>query len=130
LQPASVGLEEGAKAVGQVIQTVADRGNMLILGQGGQILLRGRPAALHVQVLAPFDQRVARVAARDSLSNAAARQRVRANDLARADYLARYHSANWLDPLLYHLVINTGMVSVEDAVQTIGCLAKLVERES
>ncbi len=129
LQPVSVGLEEGARAVGQVIRNVADRGNVLILGQGGQIFLRGRPATLHVQLVAPLEQRVARVAKRDAISDVAARHRVRASDSGRADYLARYHGANWLDPVLYHVVINTGMVSVEDAVSTIACLARLVERE-
>ena len=44
---------------------------------------------------------------------------VRVSDQSRADYLARYHNARWLDPLLYHLVVNTGEMRVEAAVSLI-----------
>jgi hypothetical protein len=44
---------------------------------------------------------------------------VRASDRGRADYLRRYHGVDWLDPTLYHLVINTGWVSVATAVDLI-----------
>ena len=48
-----------------------------------------------------------------------ARQQAQASDRLRADYLARYHGAHWLDPFLYHLIINTGQTSVETAVAVI-----------
>jgi cytidylate kinase len=53
------------------------------------------------------------------LDKKAAESRVRASDRGRADYLRRYHGANWLDPTLYHLVINTGRVPVATAVDLI-----------
>jgi cytidylate kinase len=119
LVPASVNLEEGARAVGAIIAAVADPGNVLILGQGSQLWLQARPAALHVQIVAPLELRISRVAERDQLTWNAAQRRVRASDAARADYLARYHAANWLDPLLYHLVINTGLLSLTEATAVI-----------
>jgi cytidylate kinase len=47
------------------------------------------------------------------------RQRVKTSDRARDDYLARFYNANWLDPLLYHIVINTGQTPVDVAVALI-----------
>jgi len=130
LQLASVNLEEGAQAIAAIISAVADRDCVLFLGQGSQVLLRDRGAALHVKIVAPFEVRVARVAERERLSKRAAAQRVRANDSARRDYLARYHGANWLDPLLYHLVINTGLCSVADSVALIISAAQRRQRDA
>ncbi len=123
----SVDLEEGARAIAAIITAVAARDHVLFLGQGSQILLRNWPATLHVQIVAPLEVRVARVAERDHLNRAAALRRVRLNDMARADYLARYHGANWLDPLLYHLVINTGLCPVADSVAVIVEAARRLE---
>jgi len=119
LPPLSISLEEGVRTLGLVIKDIAAQGNVLVLGQGSQVWLRDYQDACHVQVVAPFELRVARVAEREKLSPAAARRRVRSSDQARADYLARYHNVNWLDPLLYHLVINTGQTPLEVAVALI-----------
>lgn len=119
LPPISISLEEGVRTLGLVIKDIAAQGNVLVLGQGSQVWLRDYQGACHVQVIAPFELRVARVAEREKLSPAAARRRVRSSDQARADYLARYHNVNWLDPLLYHLVINTGQTPLEVGVALI-----------
>jgi cytidylate kinase len=119
MPPATVSPEEADQSVGLIIKDIASRGGVLILGQGAQVWLRGYAGACHVQVVAPLDLRIARVAEREGIKVAAARRRVRDCDQARSDYLARYHNAQWLDPLLYHLVINTGQTSVEAAVSLI-----------
>lgn len=119
LPPASIDLEEGVRTIGRLIRELAERGDALILGQGSQVLLRDRPDACHIQIVAPLEWRVARLVAQERLSPTAARRTVRASDLARADYLARYHNVNWLDPTLYHLVINTGKMTIEMAVALI-----------
>jgi cytidylate kinase len=117
--PAAVSEEEAAQSVGLVIKEIASHGNVLFLGQGAQMWLRGYAGACHIQVVAPQELRIKRLVEREGLSVAAARRRVRSNDQARSDYLARYHNTYWLDPLLYHLVINTGSTSVEVAVSLI-----------
>ncbi len=119
LPPAAISLEEAARAVGLVIKDAASQGNVLVLGQGGQSWLRGYSGACHVQIVGPFDLRVARFAAREHVTAVVARRKVRASDQARAAYMLRFHEADWLDPTLYHLVINTGQVSVEAAVSLI-----------
>lgn len=111
----TVTLEEGARAVGEIIRSIAAAGNVMILGQGGQALLKDQPGALHVLFVAPLDLRVARVAEWHKLTLSAARRRVKGQDDARRDYLARYHNVRWLDPLLYDLVINTAHLTRTEA---------------
>jgi cytidylate kinase len=119
-------LEEAAGAVGQVIKKIAARDNVLILGQGGRDLLQGERHACHVLVLAPVEMRVARIARSEGLTLTEARRRVRVSDHARADYLARYYNSRWIDPLLYHLVVNTGVTPPESAASLIVEAAKIV----
>jgi cytidylate kinase len=71
---------------------------------------------VHAQIIAPLTHRIEAVMARQGLDRRAAQHRVRASDRARFDYVRRYHGADWLDPTLYHLVINTGWVSVATAM--------------
>lgn len=130
LRPVSVSLEETAQSIAAIIRAVAARDQVLFLGQGSQIVLRDQRAALHVQVVAPLELRVARVAERERLTRPAALRRVRSSDAARADYLARYYGANWLDPLLYHLVINTGLCSTADSVALIVEAARRLARQA
>lgn len=124
LQLSSVNLEEAARQIGAIIRATAEENDILFLELGSQVVLHDRPGTLHVQIVAPFELRVARLAQHYRMSMALARRQVRACDHARADYLARYHGANWLDSLWYHLVINTGFWSVEDAVALIVAAAR------
>ena len=117
--PISASLEGYVHMVGLVIRGLAREGNVLIVGRGGQILLRRHPATLHVQIVAPLARRVQTVMAREGLEKRAAQNRVRASDRARFDYVRRYHDADWLDPTFYHLVINTGQVPVGTAADLI-----------
>ncbi|MCX6029255.1 MAG: cytidylate kinase-like family protein [Chloroflexi bacterium] len=130
LPHSSITLEEGVLTVGLIIKEVASRGDALVLGQGAQAILRDYPAACHVLAVAPFDLRVQRVAEREKLASAVARRRVRANDLARNDYLARYHDINWLEPFHYHLIINTGQTPIDAAVSLIVHAAQAIGRNA
>ena len=112
----TVGLEEAAQAVGTVLRELAGRNDSMVLGQGGQALLRGMPGVCHVLFVAPVEIRVANVVRWHGLKESEARRSVRAHDEARKDYLARYHNVRWLDPLLYDLIINTECVAIDVAV--------------
>ena len=102
-----------------VIRGLACEGNVLLLGRGGQVLLKDHPGALHIQTVAPLAYRVQMLMTRHALGKREAQNRVRASDRARFDYLRRYHDVDWLDPTLYHLVINTGCLPIDTAVKLI-----------
>ena len=118
--PISASLESYVRMVGLVIRGSAREGNVLIVGRGGQALLRKHSGVLHVRIVAPLDERIRIVADRERLEWRAAQSRVRASDRARTDYVRRYHGVDRSDSTLYHLVINTGKVTVDTAVSLIG----------
>lgn len=118
------------RVVGMAIRKLAQDGNVIIVGQGGQVVLQDVPDVLHVQVIAPFARRVVALMARERLERQAAISRLRASDRARADYLQRYHGVNWLDPMLYDLVINTDHLPLPAATAAvIGACRKLYKRD-
>jgi cytidylate kinase len=119
LPPASAHLVDAARALAQVIREIAAQGNVLVLGQGGQAILGELPGACHVQVVAPLELRAARVAEREHLSLAAARRLIRERDRARGDYVDRFFGIHWLDPVHYHLLINTGRTPPDIAVSLV-----------
>jgi hypothetical protein len=117
--PMGISMRGYVHVVGMVIRNLARGGDVVIVGQGGQIVLQDVPGVLHVQVIAPFARRLTTLMAREGLDRQEATIRLRASDRARADYLQRYHGVNWLDPMLYDLVINTDHLSLPAAVAAV-----------
>ena len=117
-RPMSVSMREYVRVVGMVIRNLAHGGDVIVVGRGGQMVLRDMPGVLHAQVIAPFARRVA-ILEREEIDRRQASARLRASDLARADYLQRYHGANWLDPMLYDLLINTDHLPLPVAVAAV-----------
>ncbi len=115
----AVTLKDYVDMVDMVIRDLAREGNVVIAGRGGQVLLQDVPGALHVQVVAPFDHRVAVLSQREGLPLEEASKTVRASDRTRRDYLRKYHRVDWLDATLYDLVINTHHISASQAAAMI-----------
>jgi cytidylate kinase len=102
-----------------VVQAAANEGHAVIVGRGGQVILADRRDVLHVRVVAPLSLRVAYVARREGLDEAAARTRVQTKERARTRYMQTLYHCNHEDPHLYDLVVNTGVLSLDSAVELI-----------
>lgn len=93
--------------------------NVVIVGRGGQAILREYPGVLHVRVVAPLGARVLNVQTAENVGLDEATALVKRKDQAAAAYLERFYDIDWDNPLLYHLIINTGRWETEAAVQII-----------
>lgn len=102
-----------------VILGAYDRGNMVIVGRGGQALLADKPDVLHVRLVAPLADRVNRVQQQHSCTTAQARELIAERDRSMAKYLGEMCKVHPDDPQWYHLMINLGKWSLEDAAQLI-----------
>ncbi len=106
--------------VRELIQAACGQDNVVIMGRGGQVILKGQPGVLHVRFEAEFEERVRRVSEQQRITNpAAARDFVAGRDRAGADYIRTYYGADWNDPALYHLILNTGLWDTEAAAQVV-----------
>jgi len=102
-----------------VIYDFAKNDKVVIVGRGGQILLKYVPGVLHVRIVAPFDVRVKRIMERDGLDEKQAARLLRRNDRDSAGFIQSFFDVDWEDPNLYDLVINTQKLSVETAEKMI-----------
>ena len=105
--------------VRQALQTAYRHDNMVIVGRGGQVVLADQPNVLHVRIEAPLAVRVEQLQARENISPADARDRALEHDQTSAEYLKHFYQVDWSDPLLYHLIINTGTLGLEAAARLI-----------
>lgn len=112
------------KLTAEVTEQLAGQGNIVLLGRGGQAVLRDRKDALHVRVVANRDFKIDIVKERDELnSNEDAIKRIKEMDDRRKTYIKRHYNLDWDDSRFYHLTVNTGLLGVDGAVDTIVCAA-------
>ncbi|MFN2201855.1 MAG: AAA family ATPase [Caldilineaceae bacterium] len=103
------------------VEALGQGGNIVFVGRGVQMILAGRPGILHTHIYAPPKIRAARVQAARNLSDpVSALQIVQRADERRRNWFRRFFTgANWKDPRYYHLMINTGRLGVDTAVDLI-----------
>jgi CMP/dCMP kinase len=121
--------EDHVKLVEKAVRFGCDLGNMVILGRGGQVILKDHPGVIHIRIEAPLADRIQRMMQEIKAENegqesgklirSAAQESILQKDESSRDYLKHFYHVNWADPLLYHLVINTGKMSIAQAVKTI-----------
>jgi cytidylate kinase len=107
------------EAITTIMTGLAARGNVVIIGRGSPAILRDCGDALHVATTAPLDTRVQRVAERDGVPPAKAKEYVEESDRGRADFHHKYFKVDPSDPDLYDLVLNTARFSTGDAARLI-----------
>lgn len=105
--------------VRDVVQGLADKGNMIIVGRGGQFILRSRENAFHVRLVADPEVRVEWMRRYYDITDREAADRIKRSDSMRANFIARNFKGNWEDPAAYHAVLNTAKLGFEDTAAMI-----------
>lgn len=125
-----IGEQESVTFVNNLILAASKKGDVVIVGRGGQAVLKDTSGVLHVRLVAPLDTRIQRVQTREHLSEEEARKMVEKRDHATAHYLKRFHNVEVSDPTLYHLVLNSGKWDVETIVKIIVNVAREIASTS
>jgi cytidylate kinase len=104
----------------ETISRLAERGNVVLIGRGASAITSDRENVVHVRLVASLDKRVEHVRQMRDIPRTTALKAIRNEDRARRRYIKQYFGMDLEDPLLYHLVINTGLLSYEKAARLIG----------
>lgn len=102
---------------------LAEAGNVVLIGRGAHIVTARLPHVFHVRLVAPLEKRIEHALQfypEYNQTEAQARKFCLREDRARQRYLKKYFGADIENPLLYHIVINTGLVSYDNAARIIG----------
>lgn len=101
-----------------VVQTAA-RGNVVIMAHAAAHAIEAGPRTLRVLVTASTATRAKRVAGAEQVDRAQAERTIKDSDAGRRDYLKRFYSVDSESPTDYDLVINTDVLSAEQAAEII-----------
>ena len=114
----------------EVINDLANIGNVVILGRGGAAILRDNPLVIRVGVVAKMEDRITRVQQQMRLETPEqAESLIEHADLAQHRYFERAFDSSPIDPFLYHFMWNTSDVSLEYAAQVTVDAAKVMSEK-
>ena len=108
----------------QIITQLADEGNAVILGRGGQYVLRDRADACHVLLIANKEDRIKFMEEHYELLRPQALKAVNNEDKRRVNLYRKFGKEDYDHPDLYHLVLNMSKLSLDNARDLICALAK------
>jgi cytidylate kinase len=120
-------------ALQAVLYEFAQADNVVLIGGGGQWLLRGVPHALRTRIVAPFPERVTRLTAtlsaqgRERVTPKTVAQFIRRDDIQKASRMRYLFDADIKDPGLYDILINTAGFSRAAAVELLAEVARRPE---
>jgi cytidylate kinase len=103
----------------EAIEEMAARGRVVIVAHAASFALLGKEDLLRVLITASSETRASRLAAARGLDDKEAAREIRAADAARAEYLNRFYGVRRELPTQYDLVVNTDVLSVEQAVAVV-----------
>jgi len=99
---------------------LAALGRVILIGRAGNIITSRLPDVFHVRLVAPLEKRIEHAHKYYHMTEAEAQKFCLTEDEGRARYLKKHFHADINDPLLYHLVINTGQLNYDSAARLIG----------
>lgn len=108
----------------RVIEEAAARGSVVIVGRGAHMMLGARGDAFSVFCDAPRDALVRRCMHRDGLSRSDAEKKVDDVNRQRAAWTKTHWGREWRAPATYHLCVNTDLLGVDGAAETVVATAK------
>jgi cytidylate kinase len=114
--------EQLLAAARELVTETAAKGDVVVIGHGGPVLLRpfDRAQKLMILLYAGAEWRVAQVAQRFAIEPAEARRRVERVDAARAQYFQQNFRIHPYEARDYDLVLNTESLGLDNAI-SIAC---------
>ncbi len=110
----------------ETIRRLAEAGNTVIIGRGGNFITADIRWSVHVRLIGSESIRVHHVAKCEGLSRPEALDKVRRTDAARRRYIKRVFRKDIDDPLGYDLLLNTDHFTDVQAAELI--IATLLQR--
>ena len=108
----------------KVVGTIGKHGNAVVVGRGANFILppEGR---LRVRVISPLELRVDNLVQRYGVTATDAKRRIVRTENERRAFIRKYFNADIANPTHYDLVINTGTLQLDHAVETVTSAAGL-----
>ena len=104
----------------ETILQLAQIGNVIILDRAANIITSKLFNTFHVRLVAPLEFRIEHVRELFNYDRTQALDFIKHEDHDRKDFVQTYFHKDINDPLLYNLIINTQLITDDEAVELIG----------
>lgn len=111
-----------------VLTNFAREGNIVLLGRGGQYILKDFEGAFHVLLVSDMESRIKFMQQFYDMTDAQAEKSVRRGDDRRRNLYKKLGHTDYNSPNLYHIVLNMSRVSLDSALETIVALVRKSEK--
>ncbi len=108
----------------KIIGKIADEGDVVIVGRGGQYVLQTYPSAFHFLFIANREDRIKFIQERYEMSYTKAASVVQNMEKRRANLYRYYRRKDYNSLNLYHMTLNMSLVSIEKARDLVSRLVK------
>jgi cytidylate kinase len=109
----------------KIIGTIGKHGRAVIVGRGANFVLPP-DKRLSIRVIAPLEMRLKNVSQEYDVAMEDAKHRVLKTESDRKSFVKKYFNDDITNPLNYDLVINTGLLNIDDAANAVkGALSKM-----
>lgn len=109
--------EDFRAATEAVLRAQIATGNGVFLGRGSTIILREHQSALRVRLDGAPGRRVRQAMHLEHVDEDTARRRMRQQDRTHLAYAKHFYGVDLCDPSLYHLVIDSTAIDLDDCVE-------------
>jgi hypothetical protein len=114
-----LGSDDIRALIGEAVEQTAARGNVVIVAHAASHAATPAWEALRVLVTASPGGRAARIGAAEGLDPSQSARAVKDADASRRDYLKRFYDVAEELPTHYDLVVNTDLLSIEQAADLV-----------
>lgn len=105
----------------ETVYQLAELGNVIIVGRASNLITSQLKNTFHVRLVAPLNDRIKNAQALYNKDKKEITEFIKKEDKLRSDFVHKYYHKDITNPLLYHLVINTSLLTYEDIAETIAC---------
>lgn len=128
--PETFTAEDFCRATEEVLLRQARTGEGVILGRASVVVLREDPDVLKVRLDGPTDARVRQAMQIGGADEETARDTLSRLDRTHADYARRFYGVDIRDCSLYHLVLDSTAIGLQECVELIASAATALARNS
>jgi len=109
----------------KIIGTIGKHGRAVIVGRGANFVLPS-DKRLSIRVIAPLETRLKNVSQAYNVAMEDAKPRILKTESDRKAFVKKYFNDDITNPLNYDLIINTGLLNIDDAANAVkGALSEL-----
>ena len=108
----------------RVMKTIAQKGNVIILGRAGFAIAKNIPESLHINLYAPMDWRVNMISKKRNISLQKAKEEIEEVDQRRAKFILQVDKTNYPDYQKFDLLFNCSTFSIEEITDFIMAAAE------